>query len=214
VIRYSSKLSAGIAPWGTAVQLSPTPLPGCVLLRPKAHRDARGWFIKSFHRPEFTDLGLPTEFAEEFHTVSVTGVLRGLHFQRPPHDHTKIVGCSAGTILDIVLDLRAGSPTYRQHHLIRLDATDGVQVLIPSGFAHGFLALDGPAVVTYRTTNVHVPEADTGVHWSSIGISWAAEGVDRRLYGAPLVSARDEHLPLLDELDTPFHYDEATLIPR
>jgi dTDP-4-dehydrorhamnose 3,5-epimerase len=202
-------LSSGVASLGTTVHLSPTPLSGCALLRPTVHRDARGWFIKSFHRSEFADLGLPTEFAEEFHTVSVTGVLRGLHFQRPPHDHLKIVGCSSGTVLDIVLDLRAGSPTFRQHHLIHLDATDGVHVVIPSGFAHGFLTLDGPAVVTYRTTSEHTPEADTGVHWSSVGIDWATAGVDRSLYDAPLVSARDENLPRLEDLDTPFRFDDT-----
>jgi dTDP-4-dehydrorhamnose 3,5-epimerase len=188
------------------MRLDPTPLPGCTVLHPDVHRDARGCFVKSFHHPEYTRLGLPTDFAEEFHTVSVTGVLRGLHFQRPPHDHLKIVGCPAGAILDIVLDLRRGSPTFLRHHLVRLDAVDGAHLVIPSGFAHGFLVLDGPAVVTYRTTSVHVAEADTGVHWSSIGIDWSATEIDRSLYRAPLVSARDEHLPQLEDLEPPFGY--------
>lgn len=181
------------------MQITSTPIPGCLVLHPAVHRDARGWLVKSFHRPEFARLGLPTDFAEGFHTVSGAGVLRGLHLQLPPHDHVKLVGCPAGAVLDVVVDLRRDSPGYGRHHLIPLRADEGIQVLVPAGLAHGFLVVEGPAVVTYRTTTVHAPEADAGIHWASAGIDWP-------LSMPPVTSARDEALPRLADFDSPFRY--------
>ena len=178
-----------------------TVIPGCLLLRAPVHADERGVFVKTFHRQQFGALGLNTEWPEEFFTVSRQGVLRGLHFQRPPHDHAKMVCCLHGRILDVVVDLRRGSPAFGQHQLFELDAARGESVYLPAGLAHGFLALTDGALVAYRVGSVHAPAYDTGIRWDSAGIPWPA--------GEKIVSARDRAFPTLAEFDSPFTFEGA-----
>jgi dTDP-4-dehydrorhamnose 3,5-epimerase len=177
----------------------PTRLPGCVELRPAVHRDARGSFVKVFHAEHFRALGLPTDWREEYWSESAAGVLRGLHFQTPPHAHDKLVYCTRGAVLDIALDLRRGSPTEGQHAQVELSARQGNALFLPAGTAHGFWVSDGPAVLVYKVTTTWAPEHDTGVRWDSAGIPWP----DR----APLVSERDAALPRLADFASPFTFD-------
>jgi len=175
------------------------PLPGCLELRPPIRRDARGAFVKFFERDRYAALGLPTSFAEVYSTTSTEGVLRGLHCQLPPYDYHKLVQCLSGTVVDVLLDLRRGSPTYGKHVMLDLDAATGAVLSIPTGVAHGFYVPAGEATMLYHVTAAHAPVADSGIRWDSAGIAWPTT--------EPILSARDRRLPTLDEFASPFQFD-------
>jgi dTDP-4-dehydrorhamnose 3,5-epimerase len=177
-----------------------TTLPGVVEVRPAVVRDRRGTFVKTFHRDLFAAHGLRTDFAEEYWSASQERVLRGLHLQCPPHDHAKLVYCAAGRVLDVALDLRAGSPTLGRHVRVELAATTGNCLYLPPGLAHGYYVLEGPAVVVYNQTSVYTRDHDTGIRWDSAGIPWP----DRD----PILSDRDRGLPTLADFRSPFTYAE------
>ncbi len=174
-----------------------TAIPGCFELVPRKTEDERGCFVKTFHRNGFESLGLKTGWREEYYSVSRKGVLRGLHFQLPPHDHVKLVYCTAGRVLDAVLDLRIGSPVYGQHLLCELDAEKANMLYLPKGVAHGFYTLSDSATMVYKVSTVYVPTCDTGILWNSAGIPWPDD--------QPTVSQRDGTLPALSDFtDNPF----------
>lgn len=176
-----------------------TSLPGCLRICPIVRADRRGTFVKTFHVEEFRQLGLPTSFAEEYFSVSQHGVLRGLHFQIPPMEHEKIVYCAQGEVLDAVVDLRRGSPTYGRHELFHLCAEEGTMIYIPKGMAHGFYVLSENALMMYQVTSVYAPDCDGGVRWDSAGIPWNA--------AHPILSERDTLFPTLDEFASPFVFE-------
>lgn len=178
------------------MELIPTPLVGCYEVRPFFAQDERGTFVKTFHAERFSALGLPTEWREEYYSSSRKGVIRGMHFQTPPHDHEKLVYCMQGRVLDVVLDLRRASPTHGRHIAVELDAARGHGLMIPKGMAHGFLALTEDVLMAYKVTSVYAPENDAGIRWDSFGLHW---GLDR-----PIVSARDRAHPAFADFDTPF----------
>lgn len=169
---------------------------GCFNIIPDVRRDDRGSFVKTFHKGIFIDQGLEHTFAEEYYSVSRQGVLRGLHFQRPPHHHTKLVYCISGHVMDAVVDLRRDSPTYGQHAVFELSADTANILYIPPGLAHGFYTLSDKATLVYKVTTVYAPEHDTGIRWDSAGVPWPD--------GKPLLSPRDQTFPILDEFDSPF----------
>lgn len=183
----------------SAMEIIATAIPGCLLLRPTVHRDERGIFVKTYAEECFRAAGLATDWREEFFSVSARGVLRGLHFQVPPHEQAKLVCCLAGRILDAVVDLRRGSPTYGQHALFPLEAGRPELVYLPPGMAHGFVALCDGALVSYRVSSGYAPEADRGIRWDSAGIPWPA--------GEKLVSSRDGAFPALAGFDSPFAWE-------
>lgn len=183
----------------TAFRIIPTSIPGCLEIRPQIHKDHRGRLIKVFQLEAFREMGLCTDFSEDFYSVSHCGVIRGLHFQAPPVAHIKLVYCVDGVIQDAVLDLRRGSPTFGQHAVVGLSAEDGNMLYIPRGLAHGFCTLSETAVVVYKTTPSHAPEHDQGILWNSAAIPWAE--------GSPLVSERDRTHPPLANFQSPFTYD-------
>jgi len=176
-----------------------TPLVGCYLLMPALHQDARGRLIKVFNEEAYAAAGLATHFVEEYYSVSRRGVLRGLHFQVPPYEHTKLVYCTEGEVLDAVVDLRAGSPTFSRHHTVSLSSQRGDILYIPAGLAHGFYVTGASATLVYKTTTVHSAPHDRGVRWNSAGIPWPDPD--------PILSDRDRTLPTLPEFETPFRYD-------
>jgi dTDP-4-dehydrorhamnose 3,5-epimerase len=176
-----------------------TAIPGCFELIPRKMEDARGCFVKTYQRSLFDSLGLETEWHEEYYSASRRGVLRGMHFQLPPHDHAKLVYCTAGEVLDAVLDLRVGSPMYGQHLLLQLNADKASMIYIPKGCAHGFYTVSESATMMYKVGTEYAPEADTGVLWNSAGIPWP--DID------PLISSRDTLLVPLDSFLSPFGYD-------
>ncbi len=178
------------------MQFNDTKIPGCYEIIPRVLPDERGLFVKSFHRPLFAEHGLATDFAEAYYSLSRKGVLRGLHFQTPPQDHAKLVYCPAGEVLDAVVDLRAGSPTFGEYATFTLNDRSANIVYLPPGLAHGFWTLSDHALVMYQVTTVHAPEHDAGILWNSAGIPWPGD--------APVISARDRSFPRLDALVTPF----------
>jgi dTDP-4-dehydrorhamnose 3,5-epimerase len=183
-------------------EIRETRIAGCVELRSTIHQDERGRFVKTVHADWFARHGLSADFREQYYSESRRDVVRGLHFQAPPHHHAKLVYCAHGAILDAVVDLRVGSPTFRGHAVVRLDAQTGNMLYVPPGLAHGFLTVSGSALVVYNVTSVHAPAHDLGILWSSAGIAWPVT--------SPIVSARDAAFPPLAEFASPFTF-EATM---
>jgi dTDP-4-dehydrorhamnose 3,5-epimerase len=173
-----------------------TSIPGCRLIRPWRRADERGLFVKTFHAAAFEELGLETDFREDYYSVSRQGVLRGMHFQRPPHHHAKLVYCARGSILDAVVDLRWGSKSFGLYETFELSDENGCIVYVPPGVAHGFYALSQEVITIYKVTTEYSPEADDGVRWDSCGINWPSD--------APIVSARDCSLPVLSNVKNLF----------
>ncbi len=178
------------------MKLTACRIPGCFLIEPFHARDVRGGFVKVFQRTQFERHGLRSDFTEEYYSVSAQNVLRGMHFQTPPHGHVKVVHCLQGKILDAVVDLREGSPTYRQFETFELDAAEPRLLYLPEGLAHGFLTLSENATVLYRTTTEHAPANDGGILWNTAGIPWPVE--------SPILSDRDRGFIALQEFKSPF----------
>jgi dTDP-4-dehydrorhamnose 3,5-epimerase len=164
--------------------------------------DERGRFVKTFHRELFAESGLETVFAEEYYSVSLPGVLRGLHFQLPPHQHVKTVYCVTGRVLDVVLDLRIGSPSYRQCAAFDLAAEKGNLIYVPEGCAHGFYVPrdSTPATMIYNVSSVYAPEFDSGIRWDSVSFDWPDP--------QPTLSDRDRGFPALDDFQMPFQWKQ------
>lgn len=179
--------------------LNDTAIPGCFEVQPKVMVDARGRFVKVFHEEAFAKMGLVTNFAEEYYSTSIRGVVRGMHFQTPPMDHVKMVYCVQGEVFDVLLDLRRGSPTYGKPASFHLSAEKGNYLYIPKGLAHGFCALSETATLIYKVTTVYAPKNDAGVLWSSVGVRWPVEN--------PVVSERDTGFKPLSEFESPFVYE-------
>jgi dTDP-4-dehydrorhamnose 3,5-epimerase len=174
----------------------PTEFPGLVLLQPRVFTDLRGRFVKTFHTGIFEKIGCPFQPREEFYSVSARNVVRGMHFQLPPAAHAKLVYCSRGRVLDVAVDLRKGSPCFKQVYSRELSADSAEMLFIPAGLAHGFLSLEDDSVMVYQTDTVHTPECDAGVAWDSIGFNWPVS--------APILSDRDRGFPRLEAFASPF----------
>jgi len=172
---------------------------GVRLLRPMVRRDLRGSFVKIVHDDIFATHGISARFAEQYYSVSANNVLRGLHFQTPPHDHHKLVTCMEGAVFDVVVDLRQGSPSYGRHESFELDGARGDSVFVPTGCAHGFYVRAKSATVFYNVGTVHAPAHDTGIRWDSAGIEWPSD--------KPLVSGRDAALAAFVDFETPFRFE-------
>ena len=178
--------------------LRPSKLVGCYELQPTVFEDARGCFVKVFHEQAFAAQGLETGFAEEYYSVSLKNVLRGMHFQLPPMDHVKMVYCVEGEVLDAVVDLRVGSPTYGCFELFELSSAKANSLYIPKGLAHGFCVRSALAIMVYKVSTVYSPAHDAGVLWDSMEIPWPIS--------EPVISARDATFPRLNEFLSPFSY--------
>ena len=178
--------------------IEPLELPGCCLVRPTPYADRRGSFTKVFEERFFRQNDLETHFVEQYYTSSHAGVLRGFHFQMPPHAHAKLVYCVAGIVTDVALDLRIGSPTYGRHVALRLSPAEAAAIYIPAGLAHGFYVHEGPAILVYNTTTPHVPDRDIGIRWNTANVGWPT--------ASPVLSARNEALPPFEEFNSPFRY--------
>lgn len=180
----------------SVMQFEETNLPGIVRITPKRVRDARGEFVKPYHRKAFEDAGIVFEPREEFFSVSHKGVLRGMHFQAPPMDHAKLVYCIEGEVLDVVVDIRRKSPTYGKTAAFLLSRENRDCLYIPRGFAHGFLVQSESATMVYQTDFEHSPEHDRGVLWCSLDFAWPIR--------EPALSERDGSFPSLQQFQTPF----------
>lgn len=180
------------------MQFNELSLPGCYEIIPTVFKDNRGLFVKTYHEEIFAAQGLNTSFREEFYSISLQGVLRGLHFQLPPKDLIKMVYAVHGAACDVLVDLRVGSPTYGEHAICELSAEKANMVYIPSGIAHGFYARTPQVTMMYKVSAVYSPEHDTGILWNSLNIPWPDS--------APLVSGRDGALPSFADFESPFRF--------
>lgn len=182
------------------MDIEPTEIPGCFVLHAGVMRDERGIFVKTFHGPRFQELGLRTDWQEEYFSASAKNVIRGMHFQRPPADHAKMVFCLAGEVLDVVVDLRLGSPVYGIPFGFTLNADNGRGLYLPTGCAHGFASRVETSVMYYKVTSIYSPEHDDGIAWDSIGYEWPVSD--------PLVSDRDIRHTNLANFESPFAFEE------
>jgi dTDP-4-dehydrorhamnose 3,5-epimerase len=180
-------------------ELKRTQLTGCFELQPKVFDDARGRFVKVFHTQAFAAHGLETNFAEEYYSVSNNNVVRGMHFQLPPMDHVKVVYCVQGAVLDVVTDLRVGSPTYGRSAVIELSSAKANSIYIPKGMAHGFCSLSDQSIMVYKVSSVYAPEQDAGILWNSVGVAWPTTQA--------ILSARDQTFTPFDKFVSPFRYE-------
>ena len=177
-----------------------TPIEGLVIIEPTVFEDDRGCFLESYNKKKLEEAIGKISFVQDNESKSSKGVLRGLHFQKPPYAQAKLVRCIEGKVLDIAVDIRDGSDTYGQHVSVELSGENKKQVFIPRGFAHGFLVLSYTAIVSYKVDNSYTPIHDTGIRWDdpTLNIQW---GVNERNV---LVSEKDVKLPFFSEFETPF----------
>ena len=180
------------------MQVIQTDIPGVLILEPRVFEDPRGYFFESFSQRDFDAqvapvLGHAVHFVQDNESLSSYGVVRGLHFQRPPFTQAKLVRCVRGTVLDVVVDLRRGSPTYGRHTSVEISGENHRQVLIDKGFAHGFAVLSETAVFQYKCDEFYNPEADGGIQLldPALGIDWRIPASEM------LLSDKDRRLPLL-----------------
>jgi dTDP-4-dehydrorhamnose 3,5-epimerase len=172
------------------------PLEGAFLITLPRFTDDRGVFVKSFNEDTFRQVGIGFELKESYFSTSKKDVIRGMHFQLPPHQHSKVVYCPQGAILDVIVDLRKESPTYGQYYAHELSEDNHMAYFIPEGFAHGFKALTEGAMTYYLVSSGYDKESDTGILYNSIGYDWGVEH--------PIISERDLSFASLSEFDSPF----------
>lgn len=182
------------------MKLIETGIEGVVILEPHVFTDARGYFFESYNKKDFEELVGSVNFVQDNESCSSRGVMRGLHFQRPPFTQAKLVRCVKGRVLDVAVDIRKGSPTYGQHVAVELTEDNHCQFFIPKGFAHGFAVLSELAVFQYKCDEFYHPEADGGISIldESLGIDWQFNLDEANL------SEKDTKHPLLKDFDTPF----------
>jgi dTDP-4-dehydrorhamnose 3,5-epimerase len=183
------------------MSVTKTTIDGLLILQPKRHGDARGWFSETYSRAELQEVGLDLEFVQDNHSMSgPIGTLRGLHYQSPPFAQAKLVRCTRGVIFDVAVDVRKGSPTYGRWFGQELSAENGMQLLVPVGFLHGFVTRSEGAEVQYKVTAPYAPECDGGIAWddAEIGVDWGIS--------APLLSGKDAAAPPLAAFKSPFVY--------
>ena len=180
-----------------------TAIEGLVIIEPKVFRDVRGYFFESFSQREFEEKVRKINFVQDNESMSSYGVMRGLHFQRPPFTQSKLVRCVKGKVLDVAVDIRKGSPTYGQHVAVELSEDNHRQFFVPRGFAHGFVVLSDVAVFQYKCDNFYAPEADGGISIKdcSLGINWQIPVDDA------ILSEKDINHLCLNEFDSPFDYN-------
>ncbi|WML55132.1 dTDP-4-dehydrorhamnose 3,5-epimerase [Neobacillus sp. PS3-12] len=180
-----------------------TSIPGVKVIEPKVFGDHRGWFMEIYNDAIFKETGIDLNFVQDNHSFSaVKGTLRGLHYQLHPKSQTKLVRCTRGSIFDVAVDIRKGSPTFGKWFGIELTAENKKQLFIPKGFAHGFITLTDDVEVQYKVDELYAPECDRGIIWNdpSIGIEWP---IDMK----PVLSGKDEKAPFLEEADNNFIYE-------
>jgi len=182
--------------------VTPTPLDGVVLIQPHVYPDARGFFLETWNARDFAAAGLPEHFVQDSHSRSTRGVLRGLHYQDSTAPLGKLVRCTVGSIFDVAVDLRSGSPTFGQWAGAELSADNKLQIFIPAGFAHGFQATSEIVEVQYKQTGYYTPSAEGTIAWNDphVGVAWPID--------APILSGRDQQgTPFEDYAQRPvFHF--------
>jgi len=182
-----------------------TEFPGLMVIKPDVFIDPRGYFFESFSEKKLSEGGINQRFVQDNQSKSVFGVIRGLHYQIEPYAQAKLVRVLSGTIRDIVVDIRKGSPTFGKTYSLELSCENKLQFFVPKGFAHGFSVLSETAVVLYKTDNYYTPAAERGIHYKDrfLSIDWGIENADE------IVAARDNAFPGFREAEMNFTFDPA-----
>jgi dTDP-4-dehydrorhamnose 3,5-epimerase len=178
-----------------------TDIDGVLIIEPRVFGDARGYFFESFSLRDFREhTGMEIDFVQDNESRSCHGVVRGLHFQLPPFAQSKLVRVVEGTVLDVAVDIRKGSPTYGQHVAVELSAENKRQFFLPKGFAHGFAVLSDTAIFQYKCDEYYHPEAEGAIAWDdpTLAIDWRLD------HSNIILSEKDKHHPLFADFDTPF----------
>lgn len=176
-----------------------TEINGCFKITSFSSRDQRGTFVKHYQKEIFSDLKINLDITESYYSVSHRHVLRGLHFQRPPFEHHKLVSCIKGHVVDVTLDLRIGSPSFGYCAQVTLDDNDYSSIYVPAGVAHGFYVTSETAILLYNVTSSYHPESDSGIAWNSISMRWPVES-------EPIVSERDARFVGFQDFRSPFYF--------
>ncbi len=182
------------------MEITATELSGLFIIKPKIFSDQRGYFFESFNEKNLAMIGLNFRFVQDNQSKSVYGVIRGLHYQTEPYAQAKLVRVLSGTVRDIAVDIRKGSPTFGQYFSLELSCENKLQLLIPKGFAHGFSVLSETAVVLYKTDAYYMPSAERGILYSdpALSIDWGVKP------GEALVAERDRNFPLFEKAEMNF----------
>ena len=181
-----------------------TDIEGVVIIEPRIFKDARGYFFESFSAKEFQEKVCQTTFVQDNESFSSYGVVRGLHFQKPPYTQSKLVRVIKGAVLDVAVDLRKGSPTYGKHVAVELTGENHRQLFIPKGFAHGFSVLSDEVRFQYKCDNFYAPQSEGGIAWNDPALQ-----IDWRIPADKiLLSEKDTKHPLLEDYNTDFVYSE------
>lgn len=187
------------------MEVKKTDIEGVVILEPRLFEDERGYFFEAFSEREFAEKVRECHFVQENEAYSTYGVVRGLHFQRPPHAQSKLVRVVKGCVLDVVVDIRKGSPTFGKHIAVELSAENHRQLFIPRGFAHGYSVLSEEALLEYKCDNYYAPASEGAIVWNdpALGIDWQipSESV--------ILSDKDLKNPALAECEALFDYNET-----
>ncbi|WP_026679371.1 dTDP-4-dehydrorhamnose 3,5-epimerase [Fictibacillus gelatini] len=186
------------------MKVTKTELEGVVIIEPVVFGDHRGWFMETYSEVKFKNAGIELTFVQDNQSFSETkGTLRGLHYQLNPKAQSKLIRCTRGKIFDVAVDIRKGSPTYGKWFGIELSAENKKQLLIPKGFAHGFMTLTDDVEVQYKVDELYAPEYDRGIIWNdpAIGIEWPIQIT-------PVLSEKDKKTPLLENAENNFIYGE------
>jgi dTDP-4-dehydrorhamnose 3,5-epimerase len=177
-----------------------TKISNLIIIEPAVFGDVRGYFLESYNKKKFEAVIGKTSFVQDNESKSYKGVLRGLHFQKPPFEQAKLVRCIEGEVLDIALDIRKNSKTYGKHVSVLLSGENKRQLFVPRGFAHGFLVLSNSATFAYKVDNTYAPDHDAGICWNDkeLNIQWGMEDTEVR------VSKKDAELPFFSKFESPF----------
>ena len=179
-----------------------TKISGVYRIEPSVFEDGRGYFLEAFNLEKFEAQVASVKFVQDNESKSLKGVVRGLHFQKPPFHQAKLVRCISGKVLDVAVDLRKGSPTYGKHIALELSGENKKQLFIPRGFAHGFAVLSESAVFAYKVDNSYAPKYDAGIRFDdeALQIDWGVSPAEVQ------VSEKDTYLPSFKDLDSPFNF--------
>lgn len=184
------------------MEIIKTDIEGLIIIKPQIFKDSRGYFFESFSQREFNEKVTPIQFVQDNESCSSYGVMRGLHFQKPPYSQSKLVRCVKGSVLDVAVDIRKDSPTYGKHVAIELSAENHLQFFIPKGFAHGYAVLSKEAIFQYKCDEFYTPQSEGGIQLmdESLGINWPISADDA------ILSDKDKKYPKLSEITSDFDY--------
>ena len=199
---YPSRVTTADIGMAHRMKIEKTGIPGVLIIPPRRFGDARGFFAETWNRADMKAAGIDIDFVQDNHSLSATpGTIRGLHFQAPPAAQAKLVRCGRGALFDVAVDIRRGSPTYGHWTGVLLSEENGRQLLVPTGFAHGFATTLPNTEIVYKCSAPYAPETEGAIRWDDpcIGFDW-------KLTNAPVLSEKDAAAPCLADFDSPFTY--------